>query len=75
VAAQVAVAAGAALDLLLERSRTLAAKVRAGEIEFLDAVDMAYSAADFARLVERHGDDLVHTPARAFMDIPGNSAY
>ena len=31
-------AGGAALDLLLERSRTLAARVRAGEIEFLDAV-------------------------------------
>jgi hypothetical protein len=35
-----------------------------------------YSAADFARLVERHGDDLVQaTPARTFMDIPGKSAY
>jgi hypothetical protein len=60
----------------LERFRTLAAKVRAGEIDFLDAVDMAYSAADFADLVERVGDDLVQaTPALAFMDIPGKSAY
>jgi hypothetical protein len=68
-------AGAAALDLLLERSRTLAARVRAGEIEFLDAVDMAYSAAEFAGLVERHGDDLVQaTLALAFMDIPRRAA-
>jgi hypothetical protein len=47
---------GAALALLLERSRTLAARVRVGEIEFLDAVDIAYSAAEFSNLVGRYGD-------------------
>jgi hypothetical protein len=52
-------AGGAALDLLLERSRTIAGRVRAGQLAFLDAVDMAYSAADLGGLVERYGDDLV----------------
>jgi hypothetical protein len=66
---------GAALDLLLERSRTLAARVRSGEIEFIDAVDMAYSAAEFSGLVGRHGDDLVQaTLALAFMDFPRRAA-
>jgi|SoiMethySBSTD1v2_1073268.scaffolds.fasta_scaffold2722940_2 hypothetical protein len=69
VAADVPAAGGAALDLLLERSRTLAARVRVDEIEFIDAVDMAYSAADFSGLVDRYGDDLVQaTLALAFMD-------
>jgi hypothetical protein len=75
VAADVPAVGGAALDLLLERSRTLAARVRAGEIEFLDAVDMAYSAAEFSGLVSRYGDDLVQaTLALAFMDIPRRAA-
>jgi hypothetical protein len=75
VAADVPAAGGAALDLLLERSRTLAARVRTGKIEFLDAVDMAYSAADFSGLAGRYGDDLVQaTLALAFMDIPRRAA-
>jgi Protein of unknown function, DUF599 len=51
------------------------ARVRAGEIEFLDADDMAYSAAEFSGLVSRYGDDLVQaTLALAFMDIPRRAA-
>jgi hypothetical protein len=45
------------------------------KIEFLDAVDMAYSAAEFSGLVSRYGDDLVQaTLALAFMDIPRRAA-
>jgi hypothetical protein len=58
-AAVPAAAGSAALDMLLERSRTLAARVRSGQIAFLDAVDMAHSAAEFAGLVDRYGDDAV----------------
>jgi hypothetical protein len=66
---------GAALALLLERSRTLAARVRVGEIEFLDAVDIAYSAAEFSNLVGRYGDDVVQAMlAIAFIDIPRRAA-
>jgi hypothetical protein len=75
VAADVPAAGGAALDLLFEKSRILANRVREGELPFLDAVDMAYSAAEFAGLVGRYGDDLVQvTLALAFMDIPRKSA-
>lgn len=56
------------LDLLFERCCTLAGRVDAGELAFLDAVDMAWTAADFAGLVERVGPDLVqHVLAAAFM--------
>jgi hypothetical protein len=47
------------LGLLLERASTLAARARDGSLPFLDAVDMAYSAADMAGLVDRFGDDVV----------------
>jgi hypothetical protein len=47
------------LDLLHERCVTLAERVQAGELAFIDAVDFAYTAADFAGLVERFGDDAV----------------
>jgi hypothetical protein len=59
------------LDLLHERARTLAGRVRSGEVSFLDAVDFAYSAADFAGLVQRFGDDEIQKIlATAFMDTP-----
>ena len=46
-----------------------------GEIEFFDAVDMAYSAAEFSGLVSRYGDDFVQaTLVLAFMDIPRRAA-
>jgi len=47
------------LALLLERCRTLAARVADGELAFIDAIDMAYSAADWSGLVDRYGDDVV----------------
>lgn len=47
------------LDLLFERAVTLADRIRAGELPFIDGVDMAYSAADFAGLIDRYGDDVV----------------
>jgi hypothetical protein len=47
------------LDLLFERSCALADRARTGSLQFTDAVDMAYSAADLAGLVERFGDDVI----------------
>jgi hypothetical protein len=59
------------LDLLRDRCRTLADRVRSGEIPFLDGVDLAYSAADFSGLVNRYGDDEVQKIiASAFMETP-----
>ena len=49
----------AALSLLFDRTVALAERARCGELGFIDAVDMAYSAADWAGLVDRYGDDLV----------------
>ena len=60
-----------ALDLLFDRACVLAGRVKSGEIPFLDAVDFAYSAADFTGMVQRHGDDKIQKIlAAAFMDIP-----
>jgi hypothetical protein len=47
------------LDILFQRAATLAGRARAGSIPFIDAVDLAYSAADLAGLVERFGDDVI----------------
>jgi hypothetical protein len=59
------------LDILFERSCTLADRVAAGEIPFLDAVDMAASAADFSGLTDRVGPDQVQAVlAAAFMGAP-----
>jgi hypothetical protein len=56
------------LDLFHERCLTLADRVEVGELPFIDAVDLAYSAADFAGLVNIYGDDTVQTVlAAAFM--------
>jgi hypothetical protein len=56
------------LDILHERCRTLADRVDAGQLAFLDAVDMAWSAAEFAGIVDRVGPDLVQNiMAVAFM--------
>lgn len=57
------------LDILYERSRTLADRVAAGELGFIEAVDLAWEAAAFAGTVDRVGPDLVqHVLACAFMD-------
>jgi|RhiMetdeSRZDD1v2_1073273.scaffolds.fasta_scaffold92059_5 hypothetical protein len=47
------------LDLLHERCLILADRVEVGELPFIDAVDLAYSAAEFAGLVHIFGDDLI----------------
>lgn len=59
------------LDLLYERSCTLAERVAGGELRFIDAVDMAYSAADWAGLVDRYGDDQIQLVlSAAFIGAP-----
>jgi hypothetical protein len=49
----------AQLELLAIRSSELADRVAEGTIDFLDAVDMAHSAAVWSGLVEIAGDDQV----------------
>jgi hypothetical protein len=49
----------AQLELLAIRASELADRVAAGEVKFLDAVDMSYSAAVWSGLIENAGDDLV----------------
>jgi hypothetical protein len=53
----------------------MARRVLSGEVDFIDAVDACYSAADWAGLVQRYGDDLVQAVlAEAFMCIPRGPA-
>jgi len=47
------------LELFAIRCSELADRVAAGNLAFLDAIDFAYTAADFAGLVESAGDDAV----------------
>ena len=56
---QICKAAAHPLDLLFERANVLADRARDGSLPFIDAVDMAYSAADWSGLVDRCGDDVV----------------
>jgi hypothetical protein len=57
------------LEIFRERSSQLADRVRRRELSFIDSIDMAYSAADFAGLVEHYGDDQIQEIlAAAFMD-------
>lgn len=55
------------LEILVLRSLELGDQVAAGQLPFLDAVDMAYSAAEWSGLVDAVGDDIVQaTLAAAF---------
>jgi hypothetical protein len=55
------------LEILALRSMELADRVAAGEIKFLDAVDLAYEAALWSGLTKTVGDDIVQaTLAAAF---------
>jgi hypothetical protein len=55
------------LEILALRSLELADRVAAGEIAFLDAVDLAYEAAVWSALTRTVGDDIVQaTLAAAF---------
>lgn len=54
-------------ELLALRSLELADRVAAGQIAFLDAIDLAYEAAIWSGLTETVGDDIVQaTLAAAF---------
>jgi hypothetical protein len=56
------------LDLFAIRCRQLAEQVDNGIIYFLDAVDTAYSAAEWSGMVELYGDGVVQKiMAAAFM--------
>jgi hypothetical protein len=55
------------LKILALRSLELADRVATGEIKFLDAVDVAYEAAQWSGLTQIVGDDVVQaTLAAAF---------
>jgi hypothetical protein len=55
------------LELLALRCLELADRVAAGEIAFIDAVDVAHEAAAWSGLTETVGDDIVQsTLAAAF---------
>jgi hypothetical protein len=58
----------AQLSLLAIRASELADRVRAGQIEFIDAVDIAYDAAVFSGLTESVGDDQVQLLLAAAFD-------
>lgn len=59
------------LTLFELRCQTLVLRVRCNQLQFIDAVDMAYQAAVWSGLVDLAGDDLVQaTMARAFMQVP-----
>lgn len=61
----------AQLELLDQRCRTLADRVRAGNLGFLDAVDLAGSAVEWSGLGESIGWDACQSVmSSAFMGIP-----
>jgi hypothetical protein len=56
------------LDLFAARCDELVERVNGNTIKFVDAVDMAYSAAVWSGLIDDLGDDAVqYVMARAFM--------
>ena len=58
----------AQLRLLAIRVSELADRVKVGQIEFIDAVDLAYDAALVAGLVDTVGDDQVQLVLAAAFD-------
>lgn len=59
------------LELFGARCQELADRVRAGQIAFIEAVDMAYEAAIWSGLTDAAGDDPVQwVMATVFMDLP-----
>jgi hypothetical protein len=63
------------LELFHDRACAMARRVAAGQVAFIDAVDLCYSAALWAGLVDRYGDDMVQTTlADAFASAPRRSA-
>jgi hypothetical protein len=58
------------LDLFKTRTGELADRVAAGHLSFIDAVDLAYSAATWSGLADSAGDDAVQAVlASAFMGV------
>jgi hypothetical protein len=58
------------LKLFEQRCQTLAHRVACNQLNFIDAVDMAYDAATWSGLADAVGDDVVQeTMARAFMKV------
>jgi hypothetical protein len=58
------------LTLFERRCQTLADRVRCNQLNFIDAIDMAYDAATWSGLADAVGDDVVQeTMARAFMKV------
>jgi hypothetical protein len=47
------------IDILTQHATTLVARVQAGQLGFIDAVDIAYEAAIAAGMGETIGDDAV----------------
>jgi hypothetical protein len=63
------------LDLFFVRSCTVAERVAAGEIPFIEAVDFLWEAAEFAGTINRVGPDQVQAVlAAAFMGIRKGAA-
>ena len=63
------------LELFFDRACVIADRVKSGGIPFLDAVDMLWTAAEFAGTVERCGPDAVQAVlAQAFTTGPAVSA-
>ena len=58
------------LDVLFERASELAFRVEMGQLAFIEAIDLAYSAALWAGLIDLVGDDVVQlTLAAGFRDV------
>lgn len=65
----------AQLELFDQRCRTLAERVRAGDLGFLDAVDLAASAVEWSGLAKSIGWDACQSVmSRAFMGAPRREA-
>lgn len=64
----------AQLSLLAIRSSELADQVTRGQISFLDAVDLAYSAAQWSGVTESAGDDAVQKILAAAFGNIGRSS-
>ena len=63
------------LEILFQRANYLAHAVEVGALQFLDAIDLSWDAAEWAGLVKMAGADRVQQVlARAFMLAPKANA-
>jgi hypothetical protein len=57
------------LELFYARAFEMAQRIDAGYVGFIDGVDLLYSAAEWAGLIEKYGDDEVQSAlSQAFID-------